>query len=70
MSNTTPATIIPTPSTPTTLHVQGMDCGGCERKVEAALKRLNHVEDVSASAVTGSVRLTAPSGKRLPLSDI
>ncbi|MEA2117083.1 heavy metal translocating P-type ATPase [Halovibrio sp. HP20-50] len=56
--------------TPTTLRVQGMDCGGCERKVEAALKRLNHVEEVSASSVNGSVRLTAPPGQTLPHSEI
>jgi Cd2+/Zn2+-exporting ATPase len=47
-----------------------MDCGGCERKVEAALKRLSHVENVSASAVTGSVQLSAPTGKALPRAEI
>jgi len=56
--------------TPTTLRVQGMDCGGCERKVEAALTRLHHVEEVSASSVTGSVRLTALPGKTLPHAEI
>ncbi|WGI24570.1 heavy metal translocating P-type ATPase [Halomonas alkaliantarctica] len=75
MSDTTPAktTQHPTPqatNTPITLRVQGMDCGGCERKVEAALTRLSHVEEVSASSVTGSVRLTAPMGKVLPHSEI
>lgn len=60
---------ISTPTT-TTLRVQGMDCGGCERKVESALKRLNHIEHVSASAVAGSVQLTAHPGKALPHSDI
>lgn len=55
---------------PTTLRVQGMDCGGCERKVEAALARLQHVEEVSASSVAGSVRLTAPPGKVLPHAEI
>ena len=55
---------------PTTLRVQGMDCGGCERKVEAALARLNHVEQVSASAIAGSVRLTAPPGQTLPHAEI
>nr|WP_298968840.1 heavy metal translocating P-type ATPase [uncultured Halomonas sp.] len=55
---------------PTTLRVQGMDCGGCERKVEAALARLQHVEEVSASSVAGSVRLTAPPGKALPHAEI
>ncbi|CDG53987.1 MULTISPECIES: heavy metal translocating P-type ATPase [Halomonadaceae] len=70
MSTTTPAKTSAVSPSPTTLRVQGMDCGGCERKVEAALNRLNHVEHVSASSVTGSVRLTAPPGKTLPHSDI
>ncbi|WP_286902820.1 heavy metal translocating P-type ATPase [Vreelandella sedimenti] len=75
MSDTTPAktTQHQTPqaaNASTTLRVQGMDCGGCERKVETALKRLSHVEQVSASSVAGSVRLTAPPGKNLPHSDI
>ncbi|WP_447043484.1 heavy metal translocating P-type ATPase [Vreelandella sp. H-I2] len=65
MSNTTSTT-----AAPTTLRVQGMDCGGCERKVESALTRLNHVEHVSASSVTGSVRLTAPPGKTLQRAEI
>jgi Cd2+/Zn2+-exporting ATPase len=43
-----------------------MDCGGCERKVEAALGRLRGIGEVSASSVTGSVKIhsqphTAPS---------
>ncbi|EHJ92788.1 Lead, cadmium, zinc and mercury-transporting ATPase [Vreelandella boliviensis LC1] len=50
--------------------MQGMDCSGCERKVEAALTRLSHVEEVSASSVTGSVRLTALPGKALSHSQI
>ncbi|MCD1585160.1 cadmium-translocating P-type ATPase [Halomonas sp. IOP_14] len=70
MSTTTPAKTSAVSPSPTTLRVQGMDCGGCERKVEAALNRLNHVEHVSASSVTGSVRLTALPGKTLPHSDI
>jgi Cd2+/Zn2+-exporting ATPase len=40
-----------------TLQVEGMDCGGCERKVEAALGRLEGIGEVSASSVTGSVRI-------------
>lgn len=65
MSNTTSTT-----AAPTTLRVQGMDCGGCERKVESALTRLSHVEHVSASSVTGFVRLTAPPGKTLQHAEI
>ncbi len=40
-----------------TLRVEGMDCGGCERKVEAALGRLEGIQEVSASSVTGSVKI-------------
>ncbi|MCL7930380.1 heavy metal translocating P-type ATPase [Halomonas llamarensis] len=40
-----------------TLQVEGMDCGGCERKVESALGRLDGIEGVAASSVTGSVRI-------------
>lgn len=65
MSNTTSTT-----TASTTLRVQGMDCGGCERKVESALTRLSHVEHVSASSVTGAVRLTAIPGKTLPHAEI
>ncbi|MGC3874614.1 heavy metal translocating P-type ATPase [Halomonas sp. GXIMD04776] len=39
------------------LRIEGMDCGGCERKVEAALGRLKGIEAVSASSVTGSVKI-------------
>ncbi|WP_227370682.1 heavy metal translocating P-type ATPase [Halomonas sp. M20] len=40
-----------------TLRVEGMDCGGCERKVEAALGRLEGIDEVSASSMTGSVKV-------------
>lgn len=70
MSATSPAKTPATNASPSTLRVKGMDCGGCERKVEAALRRLNHVEHVSASAVAGSVQLTASAGKTLPHAEI
>ena len=40
-----------------TLWVEGMDCGGCERKAESALGRLDGIEEVTASSVTGSVKI-------------
>ncbi|NYS59379.1 heavy metal translocating P-type ATPase [Vreelandella salicampi] len=43
-----------------TLRVEGMDCGGCERKVESALGRLDGIEEVTASSVTGSVKIHSP----------
>ena len=63
-------------STPTTapnvltLRVEGMDCGGCERKVVSALERLDGIEEVTASSVTGSVKIHhhdhgAPSRKTI-----
>ena len=75
MNDATPAKTVQ-PTTPqatnpsTILRVQGMDCGGCERKVESALTRLNHVEQVSASAVTGTVQLTSLPGQSLPRAEI
>lgn len=63
-------------STPTTapnvltLRVEGMDCGGCERKVVSALERLEGIEEVTASSITGSVKIHhhdhgAPSRKTI-----
>ncbi|MCA1774024.1 MAG: cation transporter, partial [Halomonas sp.] len=47
------------------LNVQGMDCGGCERKVEAALEGLPQVEQVSASSMSGTVSVTAYADQAL-----
>ncbi|QFU02905.1 Lead, cadmium, zinc and mercury-transporting ATPase [Halomonas sp. THAF5a] len=56
------ATSAPTSTAATlTLRVEGMDCGGCEHKVESALGRLEGIAEVSASSVTGSVKLHHPS---------
>ncbi|UBR48439.1 cadmium-translocating P-type ATPase [Halomonas sp. FeN2] len=53
-----------------TLRVEGMDCGGCERKVVSALERLDGIEEVTASSITGSVKIHhhdhgAPSRKTI-----
>jgi len=40
-------------------RVEGMDCGGCERKVEAAVARLDDVADVNANASVGTVDVVA-----------
>lgn len=55
----------PDDSATLTLRVQGMDCGGCERKVESALQRLEPVGNVSASALNGQVRVSAEAGETL-----
>ncbi|KPQ21363.1 heavy metal translocating P-type ATPase [Halomonas sp. HL-93] len=47
------------------LNVQGMDCGGCERKVESALEGLSQVEQVSASSMSGTVSVTGYVGQAL-----
>lgn len=45
------------------LRVEGMDCGACERRLAAVLRRLDGVGDVSADHVTGVVRVWLdPSG--------
>ncbi|MBE0462456.1 MAG: heavy metal translocating P-type ATPase [Halomonadaceae bacterium] len=47
-----------------TLHVQGMDCGGCERKVEAALSRLDNIHHVAASSISGTVNIVSDDKTR------
>lgn len=66
MKTSTPTTA----PTTLTLRVEGMDCGGCERKVVSALERLEGIEEVTASSVTGSVKIHhhdhgAPSRKTI-----
>ncbi|MDF1586146.1 heavy metal translocating P-type ATPase [Marinimicrococcus flavescens] len=41
--------------TPLRLEVDGMDCAGCARKIEAALGRMEGVGEVRASVPTGAV---------------
>lgn len=43
-------------------RIEGMDCGGCERKVEAAIARLTDVADVNANASVGTVDVVAKEG--------
>jgi len=40
-----------------TMRVQGMDCGACERRLQAVLGRLDGVGAVQADHVTGVVRV-------------
>jgi len=42
-------------ATPTRYRVEGMDCAGCAAKVDAAVRRLPGVEDVSVSATAGTM---------------
>jgi copper chaperone CopZ len=39
------------------LQVAGMDCGACERRLQAVLGRLDDVGDVAADHATGRVRV-------------
>ncbi len=43
----------------TTIKVKGMVCGGCENRVQNALKNISGVENVVASHDTGIVKVTA-----------
>ena len=43
-------------------RVEGMDCGGCERKVEAAIARLDDVAEVNANASVGTVDVVTREG--------
>ncbi len=38
--------------------VEGMMCGGCENRVQSALKTIDGVENVKADHVTGNVTVT------------
>ena len=38
--------------------VEGMMCGGCENRVQNALKTIDGVENVKADHVTGNVTVT------------
>ncbi|MFB6221541.1 MAG: heavy-metal-associated domain-containing protein [Halolamina sp.] len=40
-------------------HVQGIDCGGSERIIEAQLEALDGVEFVHADAGTGTIAMTS-----------
>lgn len=41
-----------------TFKVEGMMCGGCENRVQNALKTIDGVESVKADHVTGTVTVT------------
>ncbi|MDX6750711.1 heavy metal translocating P-type ATPase [Geminicoccaceae bacterium 1502E] len=48
--------------TPLRLEVDGMDCAGCARKIEAALGRVEGVGEVRASVPTGAVSVAGALG--------
>ncbi|WP_307870545.1 heavy-metal-associated domain-containing protein [Saccharopolyspora endophytica] len=39
------------------LQVLGMSCGGCEQRIDAVLRRVEGVRDVTADHTTGAVRV-------------
>lgn len=43
----------------TIIKVEGMVCGGCENRVQNALKTIEGVEEVVANHETGIVKVTA-----------
>ena len=43
----------------TIIKVEGMVCGGCENRVQNALKTIEGVESVVASHVNGTVTITS-----------
>lgn len=47
------------PLTEVTVPVAGMTCRACERRIERQVRRIPNVEEVSASAVRGSVRVVS-----------
>lgn len=55
---------VPPDATWTEVSVKGMRCGGCEKRIEAALAGLEGVYDVDASHTSASVRIaTAPTDR-------
>ncbi|HUH00881.1 MAG TPA: heavy-metal-associated domain-containing protein [Kofleriaceae bacterium] len=55
---------VPPDATWTEVRVKGMRCGGCEKRIEAALAGLEGVYDVDANHTNASVRIaTAPSDR-------
>jgi copper chaperone len=48
------------------LTVTGMTCGGCENAVKFSLKRINGVEDVSASHKANVVDVTFDQNRVTP----
>ena len=45
------------------LHVRGMTCGGCERRVETVLGRLDGVRSATADHRAGQVRMLVDSAQ-------
>lgn len=43
----------------TIIKVEGMVCGGCENRVQNALKTIEGVENVVANHTNGTVRVTS-----------
>ncbi|EHY87496.1 heavy-metal-associated domain-containing protein [Saccharomonospora azurea] len=39
------------------LQVSGMSCGGCEQRIDAVLRRVEGVREVTADHTTGAVRV-------------
>lgn len=46
----------------TIIKVEGMVCGGCENRVQNALKTIEGVENVVANHTKGTVRVTSKDG--------
>lgn len=43
----------------TVIKVEGMVCGGCENRVQNALKNIDGIENVVADHTTGIVKITS-----------
>ena len=41
------------------INIKGMECGGCENRVETAIKKLEGIETVSADHESGDVVITS-----------
>lgn len=57
-----PHLVAPANATWTTLHVAGMHCGGCARRIERALAKVDGVLGVKADFATSQVQVATASG--------
>ena len=57
-----PHLVAPANATWTTLHVTGMHCGGCARRIERALASVHGVLGVQADFATAQVRVATTGG--------
>lgn len=62
MADTGPAPAVPANAVWTDLHVAGMRCGGCARRIKTALATVDGVLGVEVDLATAQVRVATAAG--------